>query len=196
MSSNLDKLKELKREDAYNKMKNKLATMVSDEDFNKYFIDAPQKLLKYSQLENINDINELLPEEKDYRIILTENQKNSGHWCCITRDKNIYTWFDSYGEKPDGELKYISAIMNKILGQDKKHLSRILKTIREPNQIFYNETKYQKLRDGINTCGRWCICFLLLHHMGYNLEEFKNFIKLNSKKYNNMPYDILICEFF
>ena len=196
MSSNLDKLKELKKEDAYNKMKNKLATMVSDEDFNKYFIDAPEKLLKYSQLESINDINELLPEEKDYRIILTENQKNSGHWCCITKDNNIYTWFDSYGEKPDGELKYISTIMNKILGQDKKHLSRILKTIKEPNQLLYNETKYQKLRDGINTCGRWCICFLLLHHMGYDLAEFKNFIKLNSKKFNNMPYDILICEFF
>jgi hypothetical protein len=196
MTSNLDRLKELKREDAYNKMKNKLATMVSDEDFNKYFIDAPQKLLKYSQLESINDINELLPEEKDYRIILTENQKNSGHWCCITKDNDIYTWFDSYGEKPDGELKYISTIMNKILGQDKKHLSRILKTIKEPNQLLYNETKYQKLRDGINTCGRWCICFLLLHHMGYDLAEFKNFIKLNSKKFNNMPYDILICEFF
>jgi len=196
MTSNLDRLRELKKEDAYNKMKTKLSTMISDEDFNKYFIDAPQKLLKYSQLENINDINELLPEEKDYRIILTENQKNSGHWCCITRDNDIYTWFDSYGEKPDGELKYISAVMNKILGQDKKHLSRILKTIREPRQILYNETKYQKLKDGINTCGRWCICFLLLHHIGYDLAEFKNFIKLNSKKFNNMPYDILICEFF
>jgi len=195
MSSNLDKLNELKREEAYNKMKTKLAHMVSDDDYNQYFTDAPEKLLKYSQLENINDINELLPEERDYRIILTENKQNSGHWCCITRINDVYTWFDSYGEKPDGELKYISAIMNKVLGQDKKHLSRILKTIREPNKIFYNETKYQKLRDGINTCGRWCICFLLLHHIGYDLEEFKNFIELNCKKYN-LPPDILICEFF
>jgi hypothetical protein len=195
MTSNLEKLKELKQEEAYNKMKTKLATMISDKDYNTYFTDASQKLLKYSQLENINDINELLPEEKDYRIILTENKQNSGHWCAITRINDVYTWFDSYGEKPDGELKYISAIMNKVLGQDKKHLSRILKTIREPNQIFYNETKYQKLKDGINTCGRWCICFLLLHHIGYDLEEFKEFIQLNCKKYN-MPPDILICHFF
>jgi hypothetical protein len=195
MTSNLEKLKELKQEEAYNKMKTKLATMISDKDYNTYFTDASQKLLKYSQLENINDINELLPEEKDYRIILTENKQNSGHWCAITRINDVYTWFDSYGEKPDGELKYISAIMNKVLGQDKKHLSRILKTIREPNQIFYNETKYQKLKDGINTCGRWCICFLLLHHIGYDLEEFKEFITLNCKKYN-MPPDILICHFF
>lgn len=195
MSSNQDKLNELKKEEAYKKMKTKLATMISDADFNRFFTDAPQKLLKYSELENINDINELLPEEQDYRIILTESQKNSGHWCCITRKNNVYTWFDSYGEKPDGELKYISTMMNKILGQDKKHLSRILKTIKQPNEILYNETKYQVLRDGINTCGRWCICFLLLHHMGYDLKEFKNFIKLNAKKYN-MPYDILICNFF
>jgi hypothetical protein len=195
MTSNLEKLKELKQEEAYNKMKTKLATMISDKDYNTYFTDAPEKLLKYSQLENINDINELLPEEKDYRIILTENKQNSGHWCALTRINDVYTWFDSYGEKPDGELKYISAIMNKVLGQDKKHLSRILKTIREPNQIFYNETKYQKLKEGINTCGRWCICFLLLHHIGYDLDEFKNFIELNCKKYN-MPPDILICHFF
>jgi hypothetical protein len=195
MSSNLDKLNELKKEEAYQKMKNKLATMISDVDFNKFFVDAPQKLLKYSELKNIKDINELLPDERDYRIILTESEKNSGHWCAITKQNNVYTWFDSYGEKPDGELKYISAIMNKMLGQDKKNLSRILKTIKEPNQIFYNETKYQKLQDGINTCGRWCICFLLLSHIGYDLKEFKNFIDLNCKKYN-MPPDILICEFF
>lgn len=196
MSSNLDKLKELKKEDAYQKMKIKLATMISDKDFEKYFSDANQKILKYSQLENIKDINELLPDEKDYRIILTENKKNSGHWCAITRDNDIYTWFDSYGEYPDDELKYIPKFINEMLGQDKKHLSRLLKTIKEPNQIFYNKTKYQKLGDGINTCGRWCICFLLLHHIGYDLKEFKNFIKLNSKKYNDMPYDILICNFF
>jgi hypothetical protein len=195
MSSNLDKLNELKKEEAYQKMKTKLATMISDADFNKFFVDAPQKLLKYSELENIKNINELLPDERDYRIILTESEKNSGHWCCITKQNGIYTWFDSYGEKPDGELKYISAIMNKMLGQDKKNLSRILKTIKQPNQIFYNETKYQKLKDGINTCGRWCICFLLLSHIGYDLKEFKNFIDLNCKKYN-MPPDILICEFF
>jgi len=196
MSSNLDKLNELKKEEAYQKMKTKLATMISDVDFNKFFVDAPQKLLKYSELENIKDIDELLPDERDYRIILTESQKNSGHWCAITRNNNIYTWFDPYSGKPDSELKFIPAIMNKMLGQDKRHLSRIIKTIKEPNQIFYNETKYQKLQDGINTCGRWCICFLLLSHMGYDLKEFKNFIKQTSKKHGNMPYDILICHFF
>jgi hypothetical protein len=195
MTSNLDKLKELKKEEAFNKMKTKLATMISDSDFEKYFSDANQKILKYSQLENINDINELLPDENDYRVILTENKKNSGHWCAITRDKDVYTWFDSYGEYPDDELKFIPKFINQMLGQDKKHLSRLLKTIKEPNKIFYNKTKYQKLKEGINTCGRWCICFLLLHHIGYNLAEFKNFIKLNCKKYN-LPPDILICNFF
>jgi hypothetical protein len=194
--SNQDKLNDLKKEQAYEKLKAKLAHMVSDEDFNQFFTDAPQKLLKYSELADIQDIEEVLPEEQDYRIILTESQKNSGHWCCITRKNNVYTWFDSYGEKPDKELSFIPAVMNKMLGQDKKHLGRILKTIKQPNQIFYNETKYQKLRDGINTCGRWCICFLLLHHIGYDLKEFKEFIKLNCKKHNDMPPDILICHFF
>jgi hypothetical protein len=195
MSSNQDRLNELKKEELYNKMKNKLATMISDEDFNQYFEDAPKKLLKYSELENIKDIDELLPEPKDYKIILTESKKNSGHWCALTRKDNIYTWFDSYSGKPDSELKFIPAVMNQMLGQNKHHLTRILKTIKQPCQIFYNETKYQKLRDGINTCGRWCICFLILFHIGYDLADFKNFIQLNCKKYN-MPPDVLICEFF
>jgi hypothetical protein len=195
MSSNQDKFNELKKQEAYDKMKKKLATMISDADFDRFFTDANKKLLKYCELENINNIDELLPDNRDYRIILTESQKNSGHWCCITKQNNVYTWFDPYSGKPDSELKFIPAIMNKMLGQDKRHLSRILKTIKEPNQIFYNETRYQKLQDGINTCGRWCICFLLLSHIGYDLAEFKNFIELNCKKYN-MPPDILICHFF
>jgi hypothetical protein len=198
--SNRKILNEIAVEKKFNDTKEKLAKMISDEDFNRYFSDAPQKLLKYSELANINTIDELLPEEQDYRIILTESQRNSGHWCCIMKytdpltGKKYIEWFDSYSGKPDSELSFIPSSINKMLGQDKHYLSKILKTVKEPYNILYNATRYQKLKDGINTCGRWCILRLMLHHIGYSLADFKKFIKESSKMQGNKPYDILVCD--
>ena len=48
------------------------------------------RILKYSQLKNIMNIEELLPNEQSYCIILYESQPNSGHWTAIMRiDDNI-----------------------------------------------------------------------------------------------------------
>ena len=198
--SNRKILYDIAVEKKFNDTKKKLETMISDDDFNRYFSDAPSKLIKYSELANINNIDELLPEEQDYRIILTESQRNSGHWCCIMKytdpktGKKYIEWFDSYSGKPDSELSFIPAAMNKMLGQDKHYLSKILKTVKEPYNILYNATRYQKLKDGINTCGSWCILRLMLHHIGYSLADFKKFIKESSKMQGNKPYDILVCD--
>ena len=48
--SNRKILNEIAVEKKFNDTKEKLAKMISDEDFNRYFSDAPQKLLKYSEL--------------------------------------------------------------------------------------------------------------------------------------------------
>ena len=198
--SNRKILNEMAVEKKFNDTKEKLAKMISDSDFDRYFSDAHQKLLKYSELANIHNIDELLPEEEDYRIILTESQRNSGHWCVILRytdkktGKKYIEWFDPYSGKPDSELAFIPATINKMLGQDKHHLSRILKTVEEPYHILYNATRYQTLKEGINTCGRWSILRLMLHHIGYSLADFKKFIKDSSKMQNNKPYDILACD--
>ena len=198
--SNRKILNEMAVEKTFNDTKEKLAKMISDSDFDRYFSDAHQKLLKYSELANIHNIDELLPEDEDYRIILTESQRNSGHWCVILKYTDPHTgkkyieWFDSYSGKPDSELAFIPAPINRMLGQDKHYLSKILKTVKEPYNILYNATKYQKLKDGINTCGRWCILRLMMHHIGYSLADFKKFIKESSKMQNNKPYDILVCD--
>jgi hypothetical protein len=51
----------------------------------KHILGSDCKIIKYSELANINTIDELLPEEQDYRITLTESQRNSAHWCCIMK---------------------------------------------------------------------------------------------------------------
>ena len=198
--NNKQKLYDLAVEKKFEETKKKLAEMITNDDFTKYFTDAREKTLKYSDLADIKNIDELLPEEKDYRIILTESKRNEGHWCCIMRYKDITTgkkyieWFDSYSGKPDSELKFIPEAINKMLGQNKNHLTRILKTVKEPYEILYNATKYQTLKDGINTCGRWCIMRLIMFHINYTLHDFKDFVKSNSKMQGGKPYDILVTE--
>lgn len=198
--SNKLRLRELAIEKKFNDTKNKLASMITNDDFNTYFSDAPQKVLKYSELADIKDINELLPNCPDYRIILTESKRNEGHWCCIMRYINPITkretieWFDSYSGRPDSELKFIPKFIRKQLGQDENHLSRILKTVKPPLEILYNATQYQTLHDGVNTCGRWCILRLIMFHIGYSLEEFKDFITENSQLQGGKPFDIMVVE--
>jgi hypothetical protein len=198
--SNKEVFKELAIQKKFNETKDRLAYMINDADISKYFTDAPQKILKYSQLADIKDIDELLPDERDYRIILTESKRNEGHWCCIMKytdsktGKKYIEWFDSYSGKPDSELKFIPDVIKKMLGQDKNHLTRLLKTVKEPYHILYNSTKYQTLKDGINTCGRWCILRLIMFHIGYTLPDFKAFIKESSKNAGNIPYDVLIVD--
>ena len=58
--SNRKILYDLAVEKKFKETKKKLAKMISDEDFNRYFTDAPQNLLKYSDLSNIHNIDELL----------------------------------------------------------------------------------------------------------------------------------------
>ena len=41
------------------------------------------KIIKYADLDNYNDIYMLLPNRMDFCFILTESEKNSGHWTLL-----------------------------------------------------------------------------------------------------------------
>ena len=66
--------------------------MFSEADFKRYF-DMEGKILTYEDLEKYNSIEELLPDEKDFKIILTETKPNSGHWTTIQRRGNKIIYF-------------------------------------------------------------------------------------------------------
>jgi hypothetical protein len=185
MIKNLKEIKEYQR---------KMSYMISDSDFVKFLgEDVKNKILKYSYLALYHRINELLPESIDYRIILTENQLNQGHWCCLLKYNNILEWFDGYNGKPDSELKYISPQMKAQLNEKTHYLTRLLKT-KLPNQkIIYNKKKLQTLKDGINTCGRWTIARLIFFKRGYNLNDFLEYLDKIAVQ-TGKPYDIIVCD--
>ena len=67
-----------------NDLSKELAYMVSNTDFCKMLGEsATEKVIKYSDLEKYNDINQVIPESKGYRIILVETKNSTGHNCVV-----------------------------------------------------------------------------------------------------------------
>ena len=174
--------------------KKELAKMFSEADFKRYF-DMEGKILTYEDLEKYNSIEELLPDEKDFKIILTETKPNSGHWCGLARKNNNIMWFDSYGLAPDAELKYIPKFMNRLLHQNVPQIHRLLKTCKKAGFTNeFNHYKFQAEGEHICTCGRWTIFFILMTNLNYSMVEQMEFIE-RWKFELDKPNDILVVDF-
>lgn len=171
-----------------------LAYMISDADFARWFGNE-FPILKYAELASISSLDEIIPSDKGAVIILTESRRNEGHWCCLLKYDNKFEWFDSYGGasgKPDGELSFIGKAMKIMLGEDKHYLSKLLKETGK--KVIWNKEKFQSLSDGVNTCGRWVVCRLLMFKCGYTLKEFQD--KINSVcERTGKPADIVSIDF-
>ena len=74
--------------------------------------------------------------------------------------------------------------MNKILGNDfKEDLGKMIRSIKPTDKFIYNEIKFQKEQEGINTSGRWVIARLSLFLSDdLNLKEFTKLMKTKAKK--------------
>jgi hypothetical protein len=79
---------------------------LSDEDIQR-ILRNDAKIIKYSEPGHFYDIDQLLPWEKDYCIIIYDGKPNGGHWTALSKYNGLYEFFDPYGVKPDNELKWI-----------------------------------------------------------------------------------------
>lgn len=168
-----------------------LAKMISDSDFERYL--GAGKVIKYSDLANYSNINELLPNDKDFRVILIESQYQVGHWVAILKYGNIIEWWNSYGTKPEYDFKFISNTIKHLLGQGGNLLTKLLNTRGKDQQLYYNKKKCQKIVEGVNTCGRWCIARILAMLVGYELDDFIKKVEDKSEE-TGKPPDILVCD--
>ena len=126
-----------------------------------------------------------------YKIILIEEKLNRGHFTCLLRYGKTIEAFDSYSGTIDNELKYIPEMMKRMLGEDEKHLSRLLGAVKE-RQVIYSKKRLQKLEDGINTCGRWCILrILMMKEFFYTLQEFLDFIQTSVEETEMSPDELV-----
>lgn len=164
---------------------------ISDQDLEKYFTKAIQKkILVFGDLRKYNSINEVLPKDKDFIILLIETDKNVGHWCCLTKNKGVITWFDSYGMKPGSELKFIDNDRKAKLNEDHNYLGELLS--KSQYKIEYNNIPYQSDSEDVKDCGRYVILYLILfNEKNFNLKQFQQFMKDKTKQLK-LSYDQLV----
>jgi len=181
----------MSKENVINLYKKELKKMVSEDDFVRNFgLDVKDKILKYSDLQNYETIDELIPDKDDFRILLLESEPSVGHWVCLIRKGDTLEFFDSYGKTHKGELKYIPKFINKMLNQPDDYLTRIMKSSKNP---IFSTLKLQKENPNICTCGRHVIARILCSKAGFDLNDYEKLIKREINK-REMPSDIIVCH--
>jgi len=167
---------------------------MGDDDIKKYFPNA--KILKYSELKNYTNINQLLPRPKTFFFLLYERSPNVGHWVLVSRykDNGIDTieFFCSYGSKIDEPLTWTPIGMRVQLGADKPYLSILLD--KSGLKTIYNPVQYQSKKSNIATCGAYDTLRageLIKHNT--TLDEFNDMLS-EVKKATGLNYDEIVSN--
>lgn len=171
--------------------KKELERMFSNSDIERWL--GNDCIIKYSDLAEYPTINDLLPNDKDFKVILVESSVNQGHWVCIMKYGDIIEYFNSYGTLPEYDFKFIPTMVKHLLGQGGNILSKLLKTKDKGQKVFYNKKKLQTINDNINTCGRWCVARCLSMKIGWELDDFINKVEEKMEE-TGKPSDILVCD--
>jgi len=189
-------LKNIKASKNLNEIKKQLSTDISNKDIEFYFKNK-NVIMLYKDLNKYNSIYEILPNEKDFKIILIETEPYKGHWVAILRYNDIIEQFDSYGLSIDEELDFIPPRKLRQLGQvDDLLTNLILDTMDDNDECIYNADDLQQDNPNISTCGRWCILrCLMLEQMNYTLKDFLEMINEEQEERDNIPLDVLVCQF-
>jgi len=165
-----------------------IQTPMSDDDIKHYLGFTP--VIKYSELKRYNYLDELLPRIESSAVLLYEDSPNTGHWVCISKPKKgVVEYFDSYGGKVDGPLKWTPKQVRIGLGEGEPLLSRLFD--KAPEKVVYNKIDYQKQGSGINDCGRFCVLRILKMRKGMDLNQFYAFMKDQARQMKS-NYDVVV----
>ena len=163
----------------------RISKPLTDADIESHTGVSADKIVKYSDLKNYKKIEDLLPSDKSFKIILIEDKYNSGHWVVVMRYGKTIEYFNSYGAKWDTDWKFINRMMRVILGENSNEMTRLMEQAKEDGwNTTWNKHKYQRVSSAVQTCGRWVILRIEMMKMGYNGEEFYQFIKKRKAELN------------
>ena len=164
---------------------------MGDDDIRKYLPNA--KILTYPQLAKYNKIEEVLPNNKDYFIVLYLDSPNSGHWETILRYDDKIEVFDSYGKQIDNPLKWQSVKAECDLGECEKYLTNLLDNSDLP--IYYNNIDYQKDNPNIQSCGRHAV-YRIIQMLNNNLDGtgYYKHMKAMQKK-TKLNFDDIVTNY-
>lgn len=178
-----------------NQISNVMKQDISNTDLERYLGKETLSndfILKYSELKNYKTIEELLPKDFSYKIILIESEMNSGHWICLLRYGNFIEIFNSYGTRPSVELNFLSRVKKMILGQDEKFLNTILTECKGRYKVIYNKKRFQKYSNNIRTCGRHVLLRIMMNTLyRMTLMDYIDFMEKIKERYG-LDYDQIV----
>lgn len=125
------------------------------------------KIISYPDLQKFPTLESVLdPQGRVVILFLTEN-KSSGHWVCLFRNgKKTFEWFDSYGLRPDGNMRWLSKSKLIALNEEIPVLTDLIVAAEKGGaRVDHNPYKLQGDHTGIETCGRHVACRLLQKHL-------------------------------
>ena len=166
---------------------------MDDGDIRTYFPNA--KIIRYSSLAKMSDIEQLLPRDKTYAFLLYEDSPGSGHWVVVLRYGTTIEFFCSYGSKIDGPLRWYNPKDNAMLGQSKPYLSMLLKKADKKFKAIHNAVPFQSSKHGVATCGAWDVMRVnqLVNH-NQDLHEFQSYME-DVKKETGLTYDEIVANY-
>ena len=159
-------------------------------------------IFRYSDINNFDKVDDLfepgnseicesinldLPFNDSHIILLYNSEPSFGHWCSLSRNDYGYNFMDSYGGVVDDPLDFVDDDTNKELGQEKKHLAKLL--LDSNKDVYYNDFQLQKLSNDVATCGRYCAVYFRYNDL--KIDDFVKGIKKLAKKLG-IDYDTLI----
>jgi hypothetical protein len=157
---------------------------LSDVDVKKIAPDC--RVFSYSQLTPMTNLNQLINTTNRKAMILYQTGNanggaSMGHWVSIMLLNNGIYFFDSYGTFPDKEQNMIGQAFMEQSNQTKNKLQSLIRNSPYANNAYYSEYKYQAMKPGVNTCGRWSALFL---RCDMTENEYHNFIMKAKKSLN------------
>ena len=148
-------------------------------------LDHKCNLVQYSDLHRIPTIDELLGPHRKC-VLLYQTSHNYGHWCCVWEHNDTIFFFDSYGSKPDTQLKFLAHDMKTELNSNHNYLIRLL--YKSGKKVEFNQYQFQSRDPHVAVCGRWCVNRLRFPEI--SIDDYHTIFKDASKFINK---DKLIC---
>lgn len=153
------------------------------------YLNGQTRVIKYNEIPLYNNIEQLLNPYNNC-IILLETKTNFGHWICIKRTGNVISFFDSYGDFPDEQKKFVNSKFLKDSGQKFNIICKMLDEASYQFTIEFSDRRLQNMDDlSIATCGLWCSVFI---KSGMLVDEFYEFLD----SFGEPDLDKLVVQIF
>ena len=148
------------------------AYALTNDDIQKV-LEPHTRILTYPQFGTMRHIDEAFDNLGRCIFLFLTESESSGHWICMwKKGKTVYYW-DSYGMPPGGSREWLTAEKLTELNEDEPYLEHLLAN--SGYRVVINRNKYQKEKNGISTCGRWCLTRLVLKD--HDERTFKQLVK-------------------